>query len=382
MASIRRSPGLIFEDNFDTLNFDTWQHEITAGGGGNWEFQYYTNNRTNSYVRDGALYLKPTLTEDKYGAGFVTSGNLELWGNTVANECTGAMWYGCQRQGNPDNLANVAQSARLRSVYGFNLRYGRVEVDARLPKGDWLWPAIWMLPTYEEYGGWPASGEIDILESRGNSDLRDEQGAFQGNQRASAAMHWGPYTEVNSYDRTTNSQENTDFANNFHTYSVQWDNNQIEFAIDGVPTFVTDPGNNGFWEFGDFENRIPGTTNPWTEGEKMAPFDKPFYLIMNVAVGGTGGFFPDGWTNSPNPKPWTDNSAFAMRDFWNARANWYPTWNPDVNNGEDAALSINSVRVYKMSAADVGRKEPAEGTMAQKVAAQHKSYLRKARRRH
>ena len=58
---------LIFEDNFDELNLKNWEHELTLGGGGNWEFEWYVNNRSNSYVKDSVLYLKPTYTEDAVG---------------------------------------------------------------------------------------------------------------------------------------------------------------------------------------------------------------------------------------------------------------------------------------------------------------------------
>ncbi|VDI27006.1 Hypothetical predicted protein, partial [Mytilus galloprovincialis] len=88
-----------FMDDFNTLDFSTWEHEITAGGGGNWEFQYYTNNRSNSYVKDGTLFIKPTLTSDHYGEKFLTSGSLELWGGSNADMCTSNMFWGCKRDG-------------------------------------------------------------------------------------------------------------------------------------------------------------------------------------------------------------------------------------------------------------------------------------------
>ena len=66
---------LVFEENFDTLDLSIWKHVLTASGGGNWEFEYYTNNRSNSYVRDGILYIKPTLTNNTYtAADFITTG--------------------------------------------------------------------------------------------------------------------------------------------------------------------------------------------------------------------------------------------------------------------------------------------------------------------
>merc|ERR1712137_244674 len=161
-----KSGELIFEDNFDTLNFTTWQHERTLSGGGNWEFQVYDNTRTNSYVKEGVLHLMPTLLEDRYGPGFVTSGTLNMDGGSPADECTNRAFFGCERIGSPANGLNPTMSARIRTVNSFSFRYGRVSVRAKMPAGDWLWPAIWMLPRHNAYGTWPASGEIDIVESR------------------------------------------------------------------------------------------------------------------------------------------------------------------------------------------------------------------------
>ena len=75
---------LIFEDNFDKFNFKTWQHEITLSGEGNWEFEWYYNNRSNSFVRDGVLYLKPTLTEDAIGLDAM-HGDVNIWGGSPAD---------------------------------------------------------------------------------------------------------------------------------------------------------------------------------------------------------------------------------------------------------------------------------------------------------
>lgn len=160
---------VIFFDDFDNFNLSTWQHEITGGGGGNYEFQYYTNNRSNSYVKDGTLYIKPTLTSDKYDEEFIKHGTLNLEGAYPANLCTAPAWNGCNRVGNYEAgyIVNPIQSARIRTVNSFSFTYGRVEVEAKMPKGDWIWPAIWLLPTDNAYGDWPASGEIDLLESKG-----------------------------------------------------------------------------------------------------------------------------------------------------------------------------------------------------------------------
>jgi beta-glucanase (GH16 family) len=344
----------VFEDNFDYLDYTKWQHEITAGGGGNWEFQYYTNNRSNSYTKDGNLYIKPTLTVDKFTDDFLTTGMLDIWGNHPPNECTGNAWWGCQRVGNPDNIINPVQSARLRTSHSFYFRYGRVEARARMPKGDWIWPAIWLLPRFEEYGMWPTSGEIDLVESRGNLDLRKEDGTQVGNTFGGQTLHWGPFFEGNRYP-LTNADFHADLADNFHEYAVEWNKDSIVFELDGNEIMKVEPPEGGFWEMGEFDKDFPGIDNAWQHGDKMAPFDREFYIIMNVAIGGTGGFFPDSWTNAAYPKPWSDQSETAPRDFWNARANWYPTWNPEENNGEDAAMEVDYVRVYKMSEDDLSQ---------------------------
>ncbi|XP_072018556.1 beta-1,3-glucan-binding protein-like [Amphiura filiformis] len=341
--------GLIFEDNFDSLNKNVWEHEITAGGGGNWEFQYYTNNRTNSYCRDGTLFIKPTLTEDTYGKGFVSSGTLNLWGSSPANLCTGHQWWGCERLGNPTNYINPVQSARLRSVHSFGFTYGKVEVRAKMPIGDWLWPAIWLLPTHSGYGEWPASGEIDIVESRGNINYKDSGGTSVGVDQMGSAMHWGPFMPYNAYHLTHASKNlnGQNFGEAFYKYVVEWTPTDISFFVDDEQILKIDPGPNGFYDFGKFATEVPNTHNPWENSpNKMAPFDQDFYIIMNVAVGGTGGYFSDGLTNQPYPKPWNDQSPTAPRDFWLAKDQWYPTWFPTVNNGEGAAMEVDYVRVW------------------------------------
>lgn len=84
-----------------------------------------------------------TLTADVYGEAFLSSGMLDIWGNTPASVCTSNADYGCFRQGTGTNYLNPLQSARLRTVHSFNFKYGRVEAEAKLPKGDWLWPGRW-----------------------------------------------------------------------------------------------------------------------------------------------------------------------------------------------------------------------------------------------
>nr|ABL63380.1 beta-glucan recognition protein [Biomphalaria glabrata] len=349
-ATCTTYPCLIFEDNFDTLDAKLWEHEITAGGGGNWEFQYYTNNRSNAYVKDGKLFIKPTLTIDRFGPDFLEHGNLNLWGANPTDTCTGNQFWGCERQGMPGQVINPIQSARLRSSRYFNFKYGRLEVEAKMPTGDWLWPAIWLLPRWNSYGIWPASGEIDIVESRGNLHYKDDKGQPAGLESMGSTLHFGPFVEANQWPKahaSTVASSGT-FADSFHKYQLDWDDKSIRFTVDGTEILNVTPPQGGMWEFGDFEKTgLSKWDNPWAAGGHMAPFDQEFYIIMNVAVGGVG-FFPDNFVNSPYPKPWNDHTGHAATAFWNARNSWLPTWNLDKDNGEGAAMQVNYIKVWKM----------------------------------
>jgi len=230
-------------------------------------------------------------------------------------------------------------SARLRTVNSFYFQYGRVEVRAKLPAGDWLWPAIWMMPRFNAYGMWPASGEIDIMESRGNRQLM-QNGVNIGSEQISQTLHFGPYWPHNGYENAhfeRNSPPGQGYDRAFHTYGIEWTPTHITYTIDGTHVGDVIPPAGGFWELGGFPDNVE---NPWRYGSRMAPFDQKFYIIINNAVGGTNGFFPD-TTTGPYPKPWMNTSPNAFLDFWNARNNWLPTW-----NGEDSALQIDYVRVW------------------------------------
>ncbi|KAJ9575893.1 hypothetical protein L9F63_007205, partial [Diploptera punctata] len=219
------SGDLIFDEEFDVLDFDTWNHEKTAAGGGNWEFEIYNNNRSNSYVRDGILFIKPTLTADAYGSeAYLSSGQLNLNGGAPADECTNPQDYGCERGGTAQNLLNPVVSARMRTVYSFSFLYGKAEVRAKLPAGDWLWPAIWLLPRYNEYGSWPASGEIDLMESRGNKNLV-QNGQNIGTELSSSTVHFGPFWPLNGYERAhfeKRTAAGQGYDQDFHLYQLEW----------------------------------------------------------------------------------------------------------------------------------------------------------------
>ena len=330
---------LIFDDEFDVLNVTRWKHEITLGGGGNWEFEYYDNNRSNSYIKDGILYIKPTYLADDIGEANLENGyNMDIWGSDPANLCTGPQFYGCFRtSGAGGNYLNPIRSARIRTAESFNFKYGRVEVKAQLPKGDWIWPAIWMLPTTNQYGTWPASGEIDIMESRGNAPGYSAGGV----DMFGSTLHWGPFYGQDPYTLTHAAKQapkGQDFAQDFHIYGLIWNETYIGTYLDSPGnTVLSFPITKSFWELGGWSSSK--LSNPWSNGGKNAPFDQNFFLIINVAVGGTNGYFPDGIGG----KPWSDNDAHAVNSFWNARAQWQSTW-----NGEDTAMKIDSVKVWSV----------------------------------
>nr|AOV81831.1 3-glucan binding protein [Anopheles coluzzii] len=343
---------LIFEDNFNTLDFETWEHENTLSGGGNWEFQWYLNHRSNSYCENGIFYIRPTLLADDTGEAFLSSGTLNIHGGQPADQCTSAMFWGCERTGSPTNLINPIKSARVRTVNSFNFKYGRMEVRARMPTGDWLWPAVWLLPKRQVYGTWPASGEIDLLESRGNMDYRGSNGVHIGTEQFGSTLHFGPTPSLNGWESTVaykNTAAGQGWNTGFHNYQLTWTPDYIRFSVDNQVVTQIDAGT-GFWNRGNFGNIAPGTENPWIHGTRMAPFDQEFYIIMNLAVGGTNGYFPDvpPASNGNRGKPWSNNSPTAARDFWNGRNSWLPTWRMTDNRGKDSSLQIDYVRVWAL----------------------------------
>ena len=139
--------------------------------------------------------------------------------------CSTTINFGCSRSGSYPNIINPAMSARLYTLDTFYFKYGRVEVRAKLPAGDWIWPAIWMMPRFNSYGGWPRSGEIDIMESRGNRKYFDWQGTNIGTESVSSTLHFGPDWQHNGYERTSarrTSAPDQGFDRDFHIYGVEW----------------------------------------------------------------------------------------------------------------------------------------------------------------
>lgn len=210
---------LVWNDEFDGqyINPNKWSWEVNGDGGGNNELQYYTALPTNSFIENGKLIIRA------------------IHENYQNREYT---------------------SARLRTKDKGDWLYGRIEVSAKVPTGVGTWPAIWMLPTDWSYGGWPASGEIDIMEHVG----------YDPN-----VIHGSIHTKA--YNHTIGTQKSKQLTiptatTQFHLYAIEWFADHIDFYIDNYKYFTFNNENKG-WEY-------------W-------PFDKRFHLILNLAVGGNWG---------------------------------------------------------------------------------------------
>lgn len=133
---------LIFEDHFDHFNFGKWKHDITMSGGGNNEFQWYVNDRANTWTENGKLHIRPTFTSDYFGEDFL------YWGRIVIppSECTSDFNNGCDRTGNSQIILPPMRSGKVTTWDSFSFKYGILEIRAKMPAGDWLWPALWMMP--------------------------------------------------------------------------------------------------------------------------------------------------------------------------------------------------------------------------------------------
>ncbi|CAG2105366.1 unnamed protein product [Medioppia subpectinata] len=233
MAFIGRGYGewaLVWEDNFegDSLDEDKWSYETGAEPNwGNHELQYYTEDQEkNVRVENGHLVIQ--ARPEVKGKSQFTSGRLD----------TTESWT-----------------------------RGRFVISAKLPKGKHLWPAIWMMPKEDTYGDWPASGEIDIMELRGQHPDTVEATAHYGGAFPNNIFSGSPETKF------------SDFSTAFHEFALEWDENELRWYVDGKQYFKTNVHKDLWSHKGK---------DPYTKIGQ--PFDKPFYLILNVAVGGD--FFP------------------------------------------------------------------------------------------
>ena len=224
---------LVWSDEFNGAFVDTniWKFETgNHRGWGNQELEYYTGRPENAYVSNGFLHI------------------------VARKEFTNGISY---------------TSARMKTEGTFSRKYGRFEFSAKFPSGKGFWPAFWLMPSDSPYGGWPACGEIDIVENKGNYPAVVQGTIHYADPRGGSVHSSGLYTFAQN-----------DGVTNFHTYDLDWTTNSIQWFVDG---------------------KLYVTQDQWsTVGAPYpAPFDQPFYIIMNLAVGGNYGGDPD--TNTVFP---------------------------------------------------------------------------------
>ncbi|MFZ6027829.1 MAG: carbohydrate binding domain-containing protein [Chloroflexota bacterium] len=234
---------LVWSDEFEgaggsPVNQANWTHEIGGHGWGNAEWEYYTDSTENSSV-DGSGNLVITAREIEDGAAPL--------------EC----WYGdCTHT-----------SARLVTANKFEFTYGRAEARLKVPYGQGIWPAFWTLGNDIGTVGWPGCGEIDIMENIGR-EPNIVHGTIHGPGYSGGSGIGGAYT-----------LESGNLADDFHVFAIEWEPEEIRWYIDGTQYFTVTV------------NDIPAGTE-WV-------YDHPFFLILNVAVGGYWPGYPDASTVFP-----------------------------------------------------------------------------------
>lgn len=297
---------LIYDDDFSNgLDKSIWRHEVQLDGYGTGSFDWTTTDDKNSYVDAAGLHIVPTLTNETTGITtdqMFSNYTLDLSsGKNGDGSCTGTKNTSCIVTSDPIDGVMVppVRSARISTKGSKSIRYGRVEVVAKLPRGDWLWPAIWMMPEDSVYGEWPRSGEIDIMESRGNGRSYPEGGRnwYYG------TMHWAPTAASDAYWRTTSANKirRGDYSEEFHTYGIQWTDKYLYFYVDSKIRQIFFMGfkeKKPLYDLGGFSRMSDENStllaNPWAHSNSTtgnAPFDERFYLILNVAVGSRNGWF-------------------------------------------------------------------------------------------
>ncbi len=248
---------LVWNDEFDgsTIDSKKWSFEVNCAGGGNNEKQCYTDDPANAYIDNGNLHL-------------------------VALPAS-------------EGAEQPYTSARITTRYKGDFKYGRIEMRAKLPSGQGSWPAFWMMPTDEVYGGWPKSGEIDIMEAV-NLKTVDADGNVESHVHGT--LHYGKdAANAESSGKSYLLPDGKNPADDFHTYAIEWQEGEIRWYVDdylyqtqrkstvrynskGEPVGLSHRG----W-FAEYYDQATGElTTHWDN----APFDQPFYLILNLAVGG------------------------------------------------------------------------------------------------
>ncbi len=256
---------VVWQDNFETDALDPakWAPEESCWGGGNDERQCYTDRPANVMVSDGVLHLiaRPETH-------------------------TGPLFPEERRSGADETRTQDYTSGKVRTRGLADWRYGRFSARMKLPEGQGSWPAFWMMPAESVYGDWPLSGEIDIMEAV-NLKTPCEECDQAIESRTSGAIHFGSLSPDNTYwfAKTAESAAATP-ADEWRTYTVEWAEGVIQWFVDDQ-IFMRVTADN--WHTAAVDKT----------DDEFAPFDQPFYLMINLAVGGRlpeqengGGFDP------------------------------------------------------------------------------------------
>ena len=278
---------MVWNDEFDGTSIDTnnWTHEVNCSGGGNLEQQCYTDSEENSFVADGNL-------------------------NIVAKPSVDA--------------ALPYTSARMVTKNKGDWTYGRFEMRAKLPSGQGSWPAFWMLSSDEVYGGWPKSGEIDVVEAVNlkelNADGVEENNIF-------GTLHYGrDFPNNESSGKSYSLPNGVNPADDFHTYAIEWQEGEIRWYMDGylyATQLESEVRTNSKGEsvglvhkgwFAEYYDIISGELETKWD---TAPFDQDFHILLNLAVGGNfpansnnSGDYPD--SNGINPAAFAEGQTFLI----------------------------------------------------------------------
>ena len=236
---------LTWSDEFDgqdgsAVDPTKWVHDVGGSGWGNQELEYYTNGTQNAVVMGGNLVITATTA--------------------------GASSYNCSY---PSSGPCQYTSARLLTQNKFSQQYGRIEARIQIPKGQGLWPAFWMLGADINTSGWPTCGEIDIMENIGK-----EPSTNNGSLHMPAAGTSNDDDLTGTYTLPGNAK----LGDNFHTYAIEWSAAAIKFYVD---------------------DNLYETQTPSTATGRTWKFDHPFFMLLNVAVGGQWPGAPDSTTTFP-----------------------------------------------------------------------------------
>ncbi len=244
---------LVWADEFDGNQLDRkkWKPEVSCWGGGNEERQCYTDRERNIQVGDGVLRL-------------------------IAHK---------EQFTGPDRPPEIAQnpnpsrtkeytSGKVRTLGLASWKYGKIEFRAKPPKGQGVWPAVWMMPANNYYGAWPRSGEIDILEGVNLGAKCPECSGNRGENRMNSALHFGDFPPNNKIIDPKVALPNGELpSDDFHIWTLEWGEGIMRFYLDGRK----------YWEVTKDEWE---TASPRGRNNINAPFDQPFYIMANLAIGG------------------------------------------------------------------------------------------------